>query len=393
MTGANGTIDFNPRRSEACTTAMGIPRASPAFGDDSPLRATAVFGQNRYIAFLTNDLTEGAANTDDTNGRAVITAAAADPHNTFEIVQAIVQQVSFPEPPAVITMLGPTPDFDGGTSTSKLFSGNDCTDPNVHVPVIAVVGSDAVTSAAEGVQQAAQLRLRDQHGNVHDRRRDHNDRSGLDQLSVASTTSRTGPRRRGRRRDRFDFRRARRNSRRAADRPHRGGLHRERQLPGAGLLFVTGRLTFAGTASWNGTMLLVGKESSSGAAAEAAPSSARSSSRTSPARTAQCDERRLRRSRRRQRERGRRHRAGILRLLRRRNGADGILRRIHRHRAAGVPVPGQGLPSDVAKGSQSRHLDRPRAAAHIPCSMRPESEERLWNPWDCRGSPTRVSGG
>ena len=28
---------------------------------------------------------------------------------------------------------------------------------------------------------------------------------------------------------------------------------------GAGLLFVTGRLTFAGTASWNGTMLLVGK--------------------------------------------------------------------------------------------------------------------------------------
>jgi hypothetical protein len=153
MTGANGTIDFNPSTIRGVYDSDGNPTGFTGFGDDSPLRATAVFGQNRYIAFLTNDLTEGAANTDDTNGRAVITAAAAGPHNTFEIVQAIVQQVSFPEPPAVITMLGPTPDFDGGTSTSKLFSGNDCTDPNVHVPVIAVVGSDAVTSAAEGVHK------------------------------------------------------------------------------------------------------------------------------------------------------------------------------------------------------------------------------------------------
>jgi hypothetical protein len=149
--GSNGAIDASATNLRGVYDSNGNPTGFTGYGDDVPLRATAAFGANRYIAFLTNDIPDGETNTHDTNQRAVITAAAAGPYQAFETVQAIVEQVSFPEPPALITILGPTPDFDGGSSGGKVFSGDDCSNPGLHVPVLGVMGSAAVTSTQAGV--------------------------------------------------------------------------------------------------------------------------------------------------------------------------------------------------------------------------------------------------
>ena len=152
-TGADGLIDFNASNLKGVYDTAGNPIGFTGYGDDVPLRAMASFGENRYIAFLTNDSPDGEATTHDTNDRAMITAAAAGPRRTFSSVQAIVERISFPDLPATITILGPLANFDGGNSTPKQYTGNDCDGTIASVPVLGVIGSASRTSAVGGVHK------------------------------------------------------------------------------------------------------------------------------------------------------------------------------------------------------------------------------------------------
>jgi hypothetical protein len=154
--GSNGKLEFDPDKIQALykgDTFAGFG----GFGDDRPL-ANGALGDGWYIAFLTNDPDEpipGRLNTTDSNDRVMITGVAAGPDRSFEVVQAIVEiRHIFPAtPPATITIMGPDPFFEGGTSNAKKMIGEDCNGagiPGLYAPVIGVIGSSGVADPCPG---------------------------------------------------------------------------------------------------------------------------------------------------------------------------------------------------------------------------------------------------
>ena len=72
--------------------------------DDSPIASSSTLMSGySYNAYLTNDSSEGASNTSDTNGKVVITSVATGPNGSKAIVTTTVQLYSFSTTsPAVI---------------------------------------------------------------------------------------------------------------------------------------------------------------------------------------------------------------------------------------------------------------------------------------------------
>lgn len=112
--GADGNIDFDPTAIQATYDANGDPTGFSGFNDDVPL-ATASFAGGMYTVFLTNDPVDGRTVLTDSNDRVMLTGIGAGPNRSYEIVQAIIEmrQIFPSTPPATITILGPSPDFDG----------------------------------------------------------------------------------------------------------------------------------------------------------------------------------------------------------------------------------------------------------------------------------------
>ena len=148
--GLNGVIDFDPDAVRPVFDSSGALTGFTGYGDDVPLVPATPFGDGWYIAFLTNDPGEPSPfhlNTADSNERLMITGLASGPRRSFETVQAIVEMTQiFPAmPPATITLLGPSPYFDGGASAAKEYIGNDCKGAGVgglYVPIVGVIGSE-----------------------------------------------------------------------------------------------------------------------------------------------------------------------------------------------------------------------------------------------------------
>ncbi len=150
--GANGVLDLDPSALRAVRDADGDVVGFTGFGDDTPLRATTSLGDGWFAAFLTNDPAEAGALVDG-NDRVLVTGVGAGRNDSLEVVQALLVRQYLPPllPPALFTIVGPDPTFDGGSSNDKLYRGDDCTDPAVEVPVVGVIGSAAETAAEAGV--------------------------------------------------------------------------------------------------------------------------------------------------------------------------------------------------------------------------------------------------
>lgn len=150
--GPNGVLEFDPDAIRPVYDSQGRVSGFTGYGDDVPLAGVTQFGQGWYIGFLTNDPDEPdpfQLNTTDTNDRVMLTAVGAGPDRSLEVVQAIIE----PNPilpslaPAAITLLGPTPFFDGGESYAKEIVGDDCDGagiPGLYVPTVGVVDPDAL---------------------------------------------------------------------------------------------------------------------------------------------------------------------------------------------------------------------------------------------------------
>jgi len=156
--GPDTVIDFDPASLRVQFDAAGNVTGLSGFNDDVPLVPITPFGAGVYAAFLTNDPGEGppdyAATKHDSNRRLTVTAVGVGPGRKIEMTQAIVEQDSFPPPPAAITLLGPTPTFYPGNSTGKHLTGRDCNGtgvPGLYVPVVGVVGAAAEASAETSV--------------------------------------------------------------------------------------------------------------------------------------------------------------------------------------------------------------------------------------------------
>jgi len=257
--GANGTLDFDPAALKPLYAADGSVAGFTGYGDDLPIKTTTSFDGGAYAAFLTNDPLDGKTSINDTNNRAMLTAIGTGPTGSIEIVQAIVERAPLPSMPATITILGPSADFDGGNSNAKLYMGDDCGLPGLSVPVVGVIGTGSETSAEAGVQKPNSYTSGGSTGNdtvsdiagsidpqwmdcdyLHDLAR--SVRAAADVVGDATTSNASlgtplDPR----------------VVYIEGDYTVGGGFN------GAGLLFVTGVLTFHGNAAWEGLIYTIGK--------------------------------------------------------------------------------------------------------------------------------------
>lgn len=150
--GANGVLDVDPEALRAVHDENGDVIGLTGFGDDAPLRALTPFGDGWLAAFLTNDAAEVGSLVDG-NDRVVVTGVGTGRHGALEVVEALLVRQYLPPllPPALFTIVGPDPVFDGGSSNDKLYRADDCSDPDVQVPVVGVIGGSAEASAEAGV--------------------------------------------------------------------------------------------------------------------------------------------------------------------------------------------------------------------------------------------------
>jgi hypothetical protein len=146
--GSGGVIQADPTTIAPVYDASGQVTGFTGYGNDVPLRPFTPFGDGSYAAFLTNDSVDGWTSTTDGNDRVIITAIGAGTDRSVEIVQAVVELDGF-SLPATITILGPPPTtFSAGSSSSKVYSGDDCVGvtgatgvANLHMPVIGTIGT------------------------------------------------------------------------------------------------------------------------------------------------------------------------------------------------------------------------------------------------------------
>jgi len=148
--GLNGAFDFDPSTVLVNYDSNGNVTGLANYGDDEPLVSLSAFGGGWYAAFLTNDAGEAGSLTDG-NDWIIVTGLGMGSGRSLEVVQAIIERSPLVRPPSTITILGPSPAFDGGTSESKLYAGDDCADPSYSVPVVGVIGSSAEASAETGI--------------------------------------------------------------------------------------------------------------------------------------------------------------------------------------------------------------------------------------------------
>ena len=158
--GANGVFDLDVASLAFVYDGAGVPTGVSGIGDDSPLVSVTALATGWYATLLTNDPDEpgGVTSTVDTNKLVMLTSISVGKNRESEIVQAIVQRREIlPQlPPATITLLGPLPDFHGGTSNHREYLGTDCGGrgiPGLTVPVIGTVGDDAELRAEDGIKR------------------------------------------------------------------------------------------------------------------------------------------------------------------------------------------------------------------------------------------------
>jgi Tfp pilus assembly protein PilX len=146
------TSDFSQELA-AHAGGNGVLNAYPTTVDDTTLaNGTMSVGGKSYIynAYVTNDSTDGAASTTDSNGRVVITSVATGPNNSKAIVTTTVQLYTFSSSsPAVvyskdnvtlngsaISINGSDAGSCGGTSLAPVYTKDPATTDSNGSPVM-----------------------------------------------------------------------------------------------------------------------------------------------------------------------------------------------------------------------------------------------------------------
>ncbi|HEX9880451.1 MAG TPA: pilus assembly PilX N-terminal domain-containing protein [Candidatus Binatia bacterium] len=109
--------------------------------DDLPLISAGTLAGGSYQVYLANDTTDGLYNVTDTNKTVMLTSVAAGPNGSQAVIEMTVTTFDLFTPPAPITLVGPGANFIGNQSNAKDLHGDDqcATDPiGVTRPVVAV---------------------------------------------------------------------------------------------------------------------------------------------------------------------------------------------------------------------------------------------------------------
>jgi hypothetical protein len=103
--------------------------------DDQPI-ASGTMNGIFYAAYLTNDSSDGTANTTDANGKVMITTVATGTDNSKAIVQTVVRLFPGPSSPSTVYTKGDVT----GNGTSLTISGNDACNQGPNLDAIYAKG-------------------------------------------------------------------------------------------------------------------------------------------------------------------------------------------------------------------------------------------------------------
>jgi hypothetical protein len=220
--------------------------------DDSPVASSSsLMSGYSYSAYLTNDSTDGASNTTDSNSKVMITSVATGPNNTKSIVQTTVQLYSLSSnSPAVVY----SKDNVTLSGSSLSINGNDsgsCGGGNLGT----VYTKDPATTSTNGNPGLTGNPSTPQHGNM-----DIDLEALANQLKTAATYTLTADQSGGTFGSPTNYVTVYSDaiSTQADDEL------KLNNITGYGILIVKGDLQMAGNLNWNGIIIVTGVLKSSG---------------------------------------------------------------------------------------------------------------------------------
>jgi Tfp pilus assembly protein PilX len=210
--------------------------------DDVAL-ASGTMNNVSYVAYLTNDSSDGSSNTTDSNGKVLITSVGTGPNNSKAQVQIVVTASQPPSSPAVIYSKGDVT----GNGSSLTINGNDsCGAASALAPVYT---KDPATTNLNGTPTLSGSPPTPQHGSL-----DIDIPGYIAALQPGATTILTADQNGATYGSPTNYVTAYSDTNNP---PNNQGLKLQ-NVTGYGILIVEGDLTFGGGFQWNGLIFATG---------------------------------------------------------------------------------------------------------------------------------------
>ena len=235
--------------------ANGVLNGYTSSTDDVPLvPSTSLVSGYSYVVYLTNDSTEGAANTTDANGKAVLTSVATGPNNAKVIVTTTVQlyTVSTNNPAVVYSKDNVT--LSGGALSINGNDAGNCGGGNI-APVYT---KDPATTDLHGGPHLSGSPSTPQHGTI-----DFDLQALVDQFNIGADYTLTADQSGGTYGSSSNYVTVYADAE-ATQADHELRLN---NVTGYGILIVKGNLQLAGNLNWHGIVIVTGILTSTGGGA------------------------------------------------------------------------------------------------------------------------------
>jgi Tfp pilus assembly protein PilX len=232
--------------------ANGVLNGYTSSTDDVPLvPSTSLVSGYSYVVYLTNDSTEGAANTTDANGKAVLTSVATGPNNAKVIVTTTVQlyTVSTINPAVVYSKDNVT--LSGGALSINGNDAGNCGGGNI-APVYT---KDPATTDLHGGPHLSGSPSTPQHGTI-----DIDLQALVDQFNIGADYTLTADQSGGTYGSSSNYVTVYADAE-ATQADHELRLN---NVTGYGILIVKGNLQLAGNLNWHGLIIVTGILTSTG---------------------------------------------------------------------------------------------------------------------------------
>jgi len=138
MNAASGNKKLFSDELASVTGSNGVLDGYASGTDDVALISSASLGNGTYTVYLTNDDVDGSSNQTDSNQTVTLTSVATGPIGSRAIIESSVKIFDFFPPPGAITLLGPGASFTGNMSNAKNLHGDDQCGTVPPKPVIAI---------------------------------------------------------------------------------------------------------------------------------------------------------------------------------------------------------------------------------------------------------------
>ena len=235
--------------------ANGVLNGYTSSTDDSPIAPSTTLGTGyTYVAYLTNDSTEGSSNTTDANGKAVITSVATGPNNAKAIVITTVQLYTITSPATIYSKDNLTV-----SGSSIAISGNDSSTCGA-TALAPIYTMDPATTTTNGSPTYSGSPATPQHGTL-----DIDLNYYVNMLSAGANYTLTG-----------DVTNATYGSSSNFVTVYADAIATQADdelkldnVTGHGILLVKGDLELAGNITWNGLIIVTGKIKTTGGGKDA----------------------------------------------------------------------------------------------------------------------------